>query len=255
MKDLLTTRQLQEMLQVDRVTIYRMLEDGRLRGFKVGGQWRFHRQEIERWLEAQRQSRIAQPTADQSLSRPDAGFLPSGCIQAVQDIFAEACEVATLICTADGSPATRISQPCSFCQLLLSSPEGERRCRDSRRQCIAASAGGPAVVRCHAGLSYVTVPVKVDGQASLYILAGQFWTRQDVFTGQAAAIERLAAVCDLPPARLVEAAAHIPVRDPAYVSRISRLGERLADTIAELGQERSFLLRRLKQIAEMTMID
>lgn len=50
MDDLLTTRQLQELLQVDRITIYRMLNDGRLQGFKVGGQWRFSRQAVELWL-------------------------------------------------------------------------------------------------------------------------------------------------------------------------------------------------------------
>jgi excisionase family DNA binding protein len=49
--DLLTTRRLQELLRVDRITIYRMLNDGRLRGFKVGGQWRFSRRKIEAWLE------------------------------------------------------------------------------------------------------------------------------------------------------------------------------------------------------------
>jgi excisionase family DNA binding protein len=40
MEDLLATRQPQDILQIDRVTIYRMLEDGRLRGVKVGGKWR-----------------------------------------------------------------------------------------------------------------------------------------------------------------------------------------------------------------------
>ncbi len=49
--DLLTTKQLRDLLQVDRITIYRMLYDGRLHGFKVGGQWRFSRQEIEAWLQ------------------------------------------------------------------------------------------------------------------------------------------------------------------------------------------------------------
>jgi excisionase family DNA binding protein len=51
--DLLTTRQLQDLLRVDRITIYRMLKDGRLRGFKVGGQWRLSRGEIEIWLQEQ----------------------------------------------------------------------------------------------------------------------------------------------------------------------------------------------------------
>ena len=50
---LLTARQLQELLQVDRITIYRMLSDGRLEGFKVGGQWRFSRQAIQGWLKEQ----------------------------------------------------------------------------------------------------------------------------------------------------------------------------------------------------------
>ena len=51
MDDLLTTRQLQDLLQVDRITIYRMLHDGRLRGFKVGGQWRFSRTAIRSWID------------------------------------------------------------------------------------------------------------------------------------------------------------------------------------------------------------
>ena len=56
---LLTTRQLQDLLQVDRITIYRMLSDGRLQGFKVGGQWRFSRHAIERWLQEQQSSLAA----------------------------------------------------------------------------------------------------------------------------------------------------------------------------------------------------
>ncbi|MCA9947998.1 MAG: helix-turn-helix domain-containing protein, partial [Anaerolineales bacterium] len=38
MEDLLTTRQVQELLQVDRTTVYRMRKDGRLTGVKVGQQ-------------------------------------------------------------------------------------------------------------------------------------------------------------------------------------------------------------------------
>ena len=51
MNELLTTRQVQETLKVDRTTIYRMLKDGRLNGVKVGSQWRFPRLEIEAVLQ------------------------------------------------------------------------------------------------------------------------------------------------------------------------------------------------------------
>ena len=40
---LLTTREVLDMLKVDRITIYRMLQDGRIKGVKIGQQWRFAR--------------------------------------------------------------------------------------------------------------------------------------------------------------------------------------------------------------------
>ena len=46
-KRLLTAKQVQELLHVDRTTIYRMLKDGRLTGIKVGQHWRFSEQEVD----------------------------------------------------------------------------------------------------------------------------------------------------------------------------------------------------------------
>ncbi len=48
MNELLTTKQIQDLLQVDRITVYRMLNDGRLKGVKIGNQWRFPQSEIDR---------------------------------------------------------------------------------------------------------------------------------------------------------------------------------------------------------------
>ena len=50
MEDLLTTREVQELLHVDRITVYRMLSDGRLKGVKIGQQWRFPAREVDRLL-------------------------------------------------------------------------------------------------------------------------------------------------------------------------------------------------------------
>ena len=255
MKELITTRQLQDILQVDRITIYRMLEDGRLRGFKVGGQWRFARSEIERWLQAQRQSeRFEAPTLQPSSLSTEVP-LPTACIQAVQDIFAEACEVATVISSDDGSSITQTSFPCAFCRLLMSTAEGQRRCLASRRLFIAQQGAASSIQYCHAGLAYIVFPVKMDEQRTTYILAGQFSTGPALLAGRTAEIESLARDCNLSSSRLIEVAAQTPVRDPAYVARISRLAQRMADTLTELGHERLSLLKRLKQIAEMTVID
>ncbi|MCB8978266.1 MAG: helix-turn-helix domain-containing protein, partial [Ardenticatenaceae bacterium] len=50
MDELLTTRQVQAHLQVDRTTIYRMLKDGRLQGVRIGQHWRFPRSSVEAML-------------------------------------------------------------------------------------------------------------------------------------------------------------------------------------------------------------
>jgi excisionase family DNA binding protein len=47
---LLTVRELAEHLRVHRSTIYRLLRQHRIPGFRINGDWRFDRDEIERWI-------------------------------------------------------------------------------------------------------------------------------------------------------------------------------------------------------------
>jgi excisionase family DNA binding protein len=56
---LLTARQVQSMLHVDRSTVYRMAEDGRLPAIKVGRQWRFPAARIVALLDADAASDVA----------------------------------------------------------------------------------------------------------------------------------------------------------------------------------------------------
>ena len=42
----LTAKDLQDLIRVDKSTIYRMAEDGRLPAVKVGRQWRFPEREV-----------------------------------------------------------------------------------------------------------------------------------------------------------------------------------------------------------------
>ena len=47
MLNLISAKDVQELLQVDRSTVYRMAEDGRLPAIKVGRQWRFEAEAIK----------------------------------------------------------------------------------------------------------------------------------------------------------------------------------------------------------------
>jgi excisionase family DNA binding protein len=49
-EQLLTLEQVAEYLNVDKFTVYRLLNDKELPAFKVGNQWRFKRKLLENWL-------------------------------------------------------------------------------------------------------------------------------------------------------------------------------------------------------------
>jgi excisionase family DNA binding protein len=51
--DIFTIRELSEHLRVHPTTIYRLLRQGQLPGFRVGSNWRFNRAAIEQWEKMQ----------------------------------------------------------------------------------------------------------------------------------------------------------------------------------------------------------
>ncbi|WP_333648960.1 helix-turn-helix domain-containing protein [Candidatus Binatus sp.] len=52
-KDILTILELSAHLRVHPTTIYRLLREGRIPGFRVGSAWRFSRRAIEIWEHGQ----------------------------------------------------------------------------------------------------------------------------------------------------------------------------------------------------------
>ena len=48
--DLMTTKELAEYLQLDRMTIYKLLKSGDIPANRVGHQWRFFRSDIDAWI-------------------------------------------------------------------------------------------------------------------------------------------------------------------------------------------------------------
>lgn len=46
---ILTAAQVAELFQIDRETVYRMAQQGRIPAFKVGYQWRFSEPDLREW--------------------------------------------------------------------------------------------------------------------------------------------------------------------------------------------------------------
>ncbi|WP_143448258.1 helix-turn-helix domain-containing protein [Kineosporia sp. A_224] len=111
---LLSARQVQTMLGVDRSTVYRMAEDGRLPAVKVGRQWRFPADRIEAVLRVDAAPRPAsgrEPAAAASVTVP----APSTEVAAsVAQIAADLLGVMMVVTDMDGRPITEVSNPCPW---------------------------------------------------------------------------------------------------------------------------------------------
>lgn len=51
---ILTLQEVAEYLKLAEKTAYRLAAEGKLPGFKVGGAWRFKREDLEDWIEEQK---------------------------------------------------------------------------------------------------------------------------------------------------------------------------------------------------------
>jgi len=52
--EILTIKELAEYLKLTEKTAYRLAAEGKLPGFKVGGSWRFKSEDVEVWIEEQK---------------------------------------------------------------------------------------------------------------------------------------------------------------------------------------------------------
>ena len=58
----MTVQDVADYLNVDPKTVYRLVNRGELPGFKVGGSWRFHQEDLDAWI-------VRQKKEAQSVSR------------------------------------------------------------------------------------------------------------------------------------------------------------------------------------------
>lgn len=59
MNDILTIREVAEYLKLNEKTTYRLVAEGKIPSFKVGGAWRFRKSVIDRWISEQEAKRSA----------------------------------------------------------------------------------------------------------------------------------------------------------------------------------------------------
>ena len=239
MTDLLTTRQVQDIFKVDRITIYRMLQDGRLRGVKVGSQWRFTSTEVERLLSGRGQ---IEETVIES-----ASIFPVHCVQTIQDLLSGVSRMGGLVLDVNGEPITEFSAQADLSREVMRSPDGMKAYQAAWRSFAAQPTD---VFVCPAGLHSVVAPIVTRGVTTGWILVGQ------VFLDAAAVrnAEKLAIQYGLDAGRIAAATQNTPVVTDGQWKIMRDWAIQAAQAVESILQERTSFMQRLQQIADLTQL-
>ena len=248
MSELLTTKQLQELLKIDRITVYRMLNDGRLKGVKIGNQWRFPQGEIDRLTGEEPHTPI-----------PDVGAealsdFPSDCVSKVQNIYAGIIGIGAVTVSLQGETLTEPAFCNPFCKLMLSNPSGRKACQSSWRKIALQTTGTPSIQTCHAGLSYQRAIIQMDERPAAWLIGGQFYLGAPDPNQENERLVQLAEKHDIPIAALREAADRIPILKKYQQEQVVEWTPKVALTITSILCERSDLMNRLQRIADLSHI-
>jgi excisionase family DNA binding protein len=127
-QSLLTARQVQAMFGVDRSTVYRMAEDGRLPALKIGRQWRFRPEEIERLLVASPAALVANPgSALVNEDMASTTAMPNS-VAAVVEVAADLLGVMMVAADMQGQPLTGVANPSPWFKARGDDPDSIADC-------------------------------------------------------------------------------------------------------------------------------
>jgi excisionase family DNA binding protein len=266
MTEMLTAKEMQDLLQVDRSTIYRMAEAGHLPAVKVGKQWRFPGELVETWLKNQTAAApgvVGDPRGwprpggetRANLPGPNGHFvamLPLDCVQLIQDAFAEALDVMLVVTDLDGQPITRVSNPCLLYQVLADSENGHAMCHDTWRELAQIPALEPRFTPGLGGLLCGRALVRMGNELKAMVIvfgvAPQEWPPAPEVTHE------LAEGLKIPAERLGQSFDEVFILTAEQKKTVLVTIQRIADILAHIGDERMALLGRLSDIARLSTV-
>jgi excisionase family DNA binding protein len=259
MTDLLTTHQVQDLLNVDRTTIYRMVQSGQLPAIRVGKQWRFSGAEIDRWLRSQAASGTAGKagsTASSSLPAMTAAapglaeLLPLPSLQLIQDAFAEALRVMMVVTDMDGQPVTRVSNSCGLFDIVIGDAEAAARCIQGWQRMAGGLTMAPRFAPSDIGLLCAHGLVRSGNELRGMVFVGGI--APDEWPPSPEQIDAIAAHYGLDP-ESIRANVHAVHRlDTPDRDRALAFVQRMADICSHMLEDWSGLHRRLQAIASLT---
>ena len=260
MTGLLTTNQVHDLLKVDRTTIYRMVDDGRLPGIRVGKQWRFQQTEIEQWLRRRtlpgdtplniQQSSLASQTAQQTDLR---SALPLACVQLIQDAFGDMLEATLLVTDIQAQPITQPSNVCGLYKLLMRQTDLSSVIVGSYQHLADRTSLEPRFFTNEVGLLCVRAVIHLEqviaGMVVISGIAPVLWPPNAEYA------THLAATFQVKPGEISTHLHEVHHLDKRDQDRVLRCVQRIADIFSHIAKDRNVICGKLQAIASLTTLD
>ena len=145
-------------------------------------------------------------------------------LQSIQDSFARAAGISSVIFSPEGEPLTRLTNPTGFCSLIQSTEKGRERCLRSFMEMgkKALESEKPEIFYCFAHGGHFVTPIMIDGEHKGTMFAGQF-IPEKFSPEQLQNLEKIALEIDLDPGLLVKEAEKMRVVEENVIWNYSSL--------------------------------
>ena len=164
-------------------------------------------------------------------------------LQSIQDSFARAVGISSVILSPEGEPLTKFTNPTGFCSLIQSTEKGKERCFRSFMEMgkNALLSKELEIFYCFARGGHFVAPIMIDGEHKGTMFAGQF-IPEKFSSEQLHDLETIAPEIDLAPGLLVKEAEKMRVIGEDVIRNYSSLLFKIVETIARRGVQAAELI-------------
>ena len=159
-------------------------------------------------------------------------------LQSIQDSFANAVGVSSVIFSPEGEPLTKFTDPTGFCSLIKSTEKGKESCLRFFRGMSqkALESKEPKIFYCFAHGGHFVAPILIHGEHKGTMFAGQF-IPEKFSSEQLQNLKKIAPEIDLDPELLVKEAEKMRVVGEDVIRKYSGLLLRIVKIIARIGTQ------------------
>jgi excisionase family DNA binding protein len=251
MTEMLTAKEMQTLLQVDRSTIYRMAESGRLPAIKVGKQWRFAREQVDAWLQTQGGAALPTITEERYKSPNEfADLFPVQCVQLIQNTFGDALGVMIVITDINGKPVTQVSNPCGLFSAISDTPRALQKCLENWHDLAHTLDLEPKFTASHLGLLCARAMIRVGSELKGMVFVGGI--APENWPPAPEQIEHIADEFGVDGSTIDSHITDVFYLDEPEKVRVLSFVQRIANIVAYIINERISLMGKLEAIAQLT---